>query len=79
MPDERAEDRPAAPNGDDWRLLLVHQGYLGILDTRTNGARDVALGGPGFSFPVFAWDGANYEPAGRMIPDTDFGAATVVP
>ncbi len=61
------------------KLVLLHLGYIGILETETDGVRDVALGGPGFSFPVFVWDGGGYTAAGRAVADADFAAATVVP
>ncbi len=37
----------------------------------TGGVRDLADGGPGFSFPVWSWNGSRYVPAGRDISDAE--------
>jgi glycerol-3-phosphate dehydrogenase len=43
--------------------------------------RGIADGGPGFSFPVWIWNGTRYAPAGREVSDTELSEmeATWVP
>jgi hypothetical protein len=54
-----------------YKTLLSTQGQLGVLTTATNGVLDIAIGGPGFEFPVYSWNGATFERAGT-IADTEF-------
>lgn len=55
-----------------WREIYSARGrMLVILPTATGGVRDLADGGPGLSFPVWAWNGTRYAPAGRDISDAD--------
>ena len=35
-------------------------GILSPLKTRTNGFYDIELGGPGFEFPIYKWNGTKY-------------------
>jgi hypothetical protein len=66
--------------GADFRMIYSNQGgFLVILPTQTNGVRDIAHGGPGFQHPVFAWNGAEYAPAGRSVADAEMGDATFLP
>jgi hypothetical protein len=63
-----------------YAVIFAGRGYVSILpSTGVGGVHDLALGGPGFSFPVFAWDGAGYAPAGRTISDEEFGATSSLP
>ncbi len=53
-----------------WREIHSARGRtLIILPTTTGGVRDIGDGGPGLSFPVWTWNGAQYTPAGREISD----------
>lgn len=66
--------------GDTWRQIYTDRGGgVIVLRTETNGVRDIAAGGPGFSFPVFTWNGNDYVPANRQIADSDLGDAEFVP
>jgi hypothetical protein len=59
-------------NGADWREIYSAQGrMLIILPTSTAGARDIGDGGPGFTFPVWVWNGSRYVDAGREISDAE--------
>lgn len=45
-----------------WRPITSGQGMVHILDTRgTAGWPDLEIGGPGFCFPVYRWNGSTYE------------------
>lgn len=55
-----------------WREIYSARGrVLIILKTSTGGVRDIADGGPGFSFPVWTWNGSSYAPADREISDAE--------
>ncbi len=55
-----------------WREIYSARGrMLIILPTSTGGVRDIADGGPGFSFPVWAWNGSHYAPASREVSDAE--------
>lgn len=45
---------------------LGFPGVVEILKTRTNGYRDLLIGGPGFEFPVYKWNGKSYEQKGTV-------------
>jgi hypothetical protein len=47
---------------------------LVILPTSTGGVRDLADGGPGFSFPVWTWNETRYARASRNISDAELSA-----
>lgn len=55
--------------GGAFRVLLADYGLLAILPTEHHGVRDVAVGGPGFRFPVFTWEDSAYRHRG-WIPDS---------
>ncbi len=42
-----------------------------VLPRMTSGVHDFADGGPGFSFPVWAWNGTRYAATGRQISDAE--------
>lgn len=66
--------------GGAWRQIYSDRGGgVIVLRTQTNGVRDIAAGGPGFSFPVFTWNGNEYVPANRQIADSELGDAEFVP
>jgi len=54
-------------------------GVLVLLPTRTNGVRDLADGGPGFSFPLWQWNGTTYAYADRSVSDGELGEAVFLP
>ncbi len=65
-----------------WREIYSARGrMLIILPTSTGGVRDIGDGGPGFSFPVWTWNGSRYAPAGREISDAELSKtnATYLP
>ena len=69
-------------DGAGWREIYSARGrVLVILPTATSGVRDIADGGPGFSFPVWTWNGKAYAPAGREISDAELSSleATYLP
>jgi hypothetical protein len=58
--------------GADWREIYSARGrMLIVLPTSTAGVRDIADGGPGMSFPIWAWNGTRYADAGREISDAE--------
>ncbi|MEX1993248.1 MAG: hypothetical protein WD929_01190 [Steroidobacteraceae bacterium] len=68
--------------GAGWREIYSARGrYLIILSTSTSDVRDIADGGPGFSFPVWTWNGTTYAPANREISDAELSSmnATYLP
>jgi hypothetical protein len=67
-------------DGAGWREVYAARGrMLIILPTSTRGVRDIADGGPGFSFPVWTWNGTAYAPANREIGDSALEGATYLP
>ncbi|MEY4879457.1 MAG: hypothetical protein RJB62_926, partial [Pseudomonadota bacterium] len=52
---------------------------LVILSAMTDGVRDIADGGPGFSYPLWQWDGSEYVFANREISDAELGDAVFLP
>ena len=59
-------------DGASWREIYSARGRMLIsLPTSTAGVRDIGDGGPGFSFPVWVWNGTRYVPAGREISDAE--------
>lgn len=67
--------------GGSWREIYQNRrgGGIIILPTQHNGANDIADGGPGFSFPVWEWNGAAYVSANREVADSALGDARFVP
>ena len=60
--------------GDTFKTIFTGNGSLGVMATSHNGVKDIAIGGPGFEFPVYHWDGAKYV-EGRTIKDSEFPAS----
>ena len=68
------------PEGAGYREIYAARGrMLIVLPTSHDGVHDLADGGPGFSFPVWQWNGGTYAPAGREVADADLSAATFLP
>ncbi len=65
-----------------WREIYSARGrMLIILPTSTSDVRDIADGGPGFSFPVWTWNGTRFAPANRDVTDAELSSmnATYLP
>ncbi len=50
-----------------------------VLSTQHNNGNDIANGGPGFSFPVWQWNGTTYVNANRTVSDSQLGDARFIP
>lgn len=67
-------------DGAGWRDVYSDRGgMLIILPTSTQGVHDIADGGPGFSFPLWQWNGRVYAAANREIADSELNGATFLP
>jgi hypothetical protein len=60
--------------GDGWKTIFSGQGHLAVMESEHHGVRDIAVGGPGFEFPAYEWNGTKYV-FGRMIPDGELPAS----
>lgn len=65
-------------DGAGWRSVFNGGGFIMVLPDTRNDVHDFALGGPGFSFPVFQWDGVSFT-AGGEISDQDLQALGELP
>lgn len=66
--------------GGAWREIYMQRGGMpAILSTQHNGGNDIAAGGPGFSFPVWEWNGNEYVNANREVPDSALSDARFLP
>ncbi|MBL9075143.1 hypothetical protein [Tabrizicola sp.] len=65
-------------DGAGWRSIFNGGGFLIVMPGSHDGVHDFALGGPGFSFPVFQWDGESFT-AGGKISDEDLQALGELP
>jgi hypothetical protein len=77
--DNPGELRLMRRDGMRFREIFRGAGVLGILPSSHLGVHDIALGGPGYRFPVYAWNGTTYAKNGKMISDTQFGEAMILP
>jgi hypothetical protein len=67
-------------SGGTWREIYQNRGGgIIILPTQHNGGNDFADGGPGFSFPVWEWNGNEYANANRQVPDSALSDARFLP
>lgn len=67
-------------DGGAWSEIYQNRGGgIIVLSTKHNGANDLADGGPGFSFPVWQWNGSAYENANRQVADSALGDARFIP
>jgi hypothetical protein len=65
-------------DGSGWREIYSARGrILIILPTSTDGVRDIGDGGPGFSFPIWSWNGTAYAPTSREISDAELSNTMV--
>ncbi|MEQ1618870.1 MAG: hypothetical protein ABL883_11070 [Terricaulis sp.] len=66
--------------GASWRAIYSSRGgFMAILQSQTNGVRDIAFAGPGFEHPLHVWNGTVYTPAGRSVADAAMSSATMLP
>lgn len=56
---------------DGLQSILSDFGHFAVMESEHFGVRDVAIGGPGFEFPVLEWNGESFIPS-RTIKDTEF-------
>ena len=62
--------------GSNFREIYSARGrMLVIMPGKTKGVRDIVDGGPGFSFPLWQWNGKTYANSGRMVPDSALNGA----
>ena len=54
-------------------------GSLVIMKETHNDARDIVFGGPGFSHPLFTWNGTTYVRSNREVPDDGLEGTTILP
>lgn len=67
-------------DGGAWRQIYMNRGGgMIILPAQHNNGNDLADGGPGFSFPVWEWNGTEYVNARRAVPDSALSDARFVP
>ncbi len=67
-------------DGSGLREVYSARGRMFVLMTSTTrGVRDIADGGPGFSFPLWTWNGTTYVYSGREVPDSALNDATFLP
>jgi hypothetical protein len=65
--------------GGAWREIYQQRaGSPAILPAQHNGGNDLAAGGPGFSFPVWEWNGNEYAFANREVPDSALSDARFI-
>lgn len=63
-----------------WREIYSARGrMLIILPSAHDGVHDLADGGPGFSFPVWQWNGTAYAFANREVSDAQIADARFLP
>jgi hypothetical protein len=61
-----------------WKEIYAARGrMLIVLPTSTAGVRDIADGGPGMSFPIWAWNGTRYAATTRSISDAQLSKIQV--
>jgi len=67
-------------DGAGLRQVYDARGRVFVLMTSTtNGVRDIVDGGPGFTFPLWTWNGTTYEYNDRTVADSALGDATFLP
>ena len=67
-------------DGAGFREIYSARGrVLVVLPSTTNGVHDIADGGPGFSFPLWQWNGSEYARTEREVSDSEISGATYLP
>lgn len=51
-------------------LIFSDRGFLAVMPDTHKGVHDVAVGGPGFEFPVYEWNGSTFVRS-RSIKDSE--------
>ena len=63
-----------------WAQIYTSRGAsLVVMKQMHNGAPDLVSAGPGSSHPVFEWNGTEYLPAKRDVPDDKLGDGVFLP
>ena len=66
--------------GTSWAQIYTSRGAsLLVMKEMHNGAPDLVYGGPGFSHPVYEWNGTEYLPAKREVPADKTADAVFLP
>lgn len=60
-------------------IFAMQGGMMIVMPTKGSAARDIAAGGPGFSFPLWRWNGTTYVQTRLAISDKDIGDAAIYP
>lgn len=60
-------------DGDNYKTVASDMGHFAVMDTQTQGVKDFAVGGPGFEFPVYEWNGRTFVSL-RTISDAELPA-----
>lgn len=67
-------------NGTAWQQIYSSRGgFLAVMKETHNGAQDLVFAGPGFSHPLFIWNGTTYVRADREVPDDRLEGTTILP
>ena len=67
-----------AAKDEGYVMIFAGGGFITVLPTDHGGVRDFALGGPGFSFPVYGWNGKEFT-ATNEISDIELAAMGDLP
>ena len=63
-----------------WKEIYSSRGgFLLVMPELHNGAHEIAFGGPGFSHPVWQWNGTEYELSRREVSDDKIANAVTLP
>lgn len=57
-------------DGENYKTVASDMGHFAVMETETAGVKNFAVGGPGFEFPVYEWNGRTFVSL-RTIPDTE--------
>ena len=60
-------------------IYAMRGGMMIVMPAAAGEARDIAWGGPGFSFPLWKWNGRVYEQTRRTVSDKDIEKASIYP
>ncbi|MEO8241498.1 MAG: hypothetical protein ABI832_04250 [bacterium] len=65
-----------ATGSQGFKVVFSGGGTIVMLSTEHGGVHDFAIGGPGFSFPLYVWNGKSFVPKGE-ISEATLGADTI--
>lgn len=60
-------------------IFAMRGGMMIIMPARAGAARDIAWGGPGFSFPLWRWNGTVYAQTRMTVSDKEIERAVIYP